>query len=326
MADVKPDHLIVRYLSNEASAEEQEQLFDWISRNQENHKVFNEYINAWSAYPHQVDAVHVAKGLRKLNARIDAVAQHEEQGKLVLFNRWSIAAGILLVVVAGFLLFKSPFFETDKVATVQTVTVQAARIQQVNLPDGSVITLNKNASLQYPEVFNATAREVSVTGEAFFEVAKDSLKPFVIHAQHLTTTVLGTSFSVHATPDQFSVSVATGKVKVSDGKQTEILKPYERIIYRNRGFTKQPTTLAELDWTYRALVFEDANLEEAAKKISKHFEVSVSFKNDALKKCLITGRFKNESLETVLKAIAFSNDVHYVITDSVVELSGKGFN
>lgn len=327
MPELKPDHLIVRYLSNEASAEEQEQLFEWISRDQENHKIFNQYIDAWSTHTRSHGSFDVKKGLDKLNAKIDAIEEtKQEKGKVVVLNRWSIAAAIVLLVVSCFVLLRTTNLIDREVvqAQVHEVKADSDRIKKVTLPDGSIITLNKNASLHYAEAF--ASREVHLTGEAFFDVAKDSLRPFVIYTHEVTTTVLGTSFNIQATTNEVVVSVATGKVKVSDGTQTEMLKPYEKVTYHHQGFTKQTTTLAELDWTDRALIFEDASLEEAARKIAKHFEVSVSFKNDALKKCLITGKFKNQSLETVLKVIAFSNDMHYVIKNDVVELSGRGCN
>lgn len=330
MPDLKPDHLIVRYLSNEASAEEQEQLFEWISRSPENHRIFNEYINAWSSHAKPKDLFDARKGLKAVNARIDAWEEdRQEQRKVIFLNRWSIAAAIVLLIVSGFVFMRSTnFLFQQKAEQTQLLEAKAGSdtLQKVTLPDGSVITLNKNASLQYPETFGSASREVHLTGEAFFEVAGDSLKPFRIHTHEVTTTVLGTSFNIRAATHEIVISVATGKVKVSNGKQNETLKPYEKVTYRDQGFMKQSTTLAELDWTDRALIFEDATLEEAAKKIAKHFDVSVSFKNEALKRCLITGKFKNQSLETVLNVIAFSNDMQYVIKDDAVVLSGKGCN
>lgn len=324
MPDLKPDHLIVRYLSNEATPAEQEKLFDWVSRSKENQRIFNEYVNLWSNTDKTNNSFNLDQALGKLNDRIDEFEVAEKK-KTVFWNRWNLAAAIALLIVSGFVLFHTGVFTHREhlQSLMQEITTDSTTY--VTLADGSVITLNKNSTLRYPETFVAATREVYLTeGEAFFKVAKDPTKPFIIHTNDITTKVVGTSFNIRSSTDEVVVSVATGKVEVSDGKQTETLLPYERTIYRNQTFKKEATTLAELEWMERKLIFSDTPLEDAARQIEEHFEVTVNFKNEALKKCQITGKFKNQSLETVLNAIAFSSDVTYKIELDTVTLSGTG--
>lgn len=324
MPDLKPDYLIVRYLSREATPAEQEKLFEWVSRNKENQRVFNEYVSIWATTGKTGSLYNLEKATQRLNARIDELEATETK-KSVFRNGWSIAAAVVLLMISGAVLFNTGIFTgTEHLQAFHelTTTDSTARI---TLSDGSVITLNKESSLQYPEAFVADTREVYLPqGEAFFQVAKDSVKPFIIHTGDLTTTVVGTSFNIHSTPDRVVVSVATGKVKVSDGKQITDLHANQKATYHLQNLERESTDLAELAWMNRTLVFDDTSLEEAAKKIEEHFEVTVSFNQEALKRCLITGTFKNKSLETVLQAIAFSNDVKYEIIQDTVTLSGTG--
>lgn len=324
MPDLKPDHLIVRYLSNEATPAEQEKLFDWVSRSKENQKVFNEYVNLWSSQDNRIGKFNLEKGLKDLNSKID-VFEESEKKKTVFWNRWNIAAAIVLLMVSGYVLFHNGIFSFREHQQLLLVEKSAAdKREKFTLSDGSVITLNKSARLQYPEAFIADTREVYLSGEAFFEVAKDSLRPFIIHANGITTTVLGTSFNVNATGKTVIVSVATGKVKVSDGRLDEILQPYEKAVYRDQKLSKEATDFSELDWKERILQFNDTNLQQAAEMIAEEYNVSINFKNEAVQKCLITGRFKNQKLENILQAIEFSNDVTYVREGNTILLSGKG--
>lgn len=324
MPDLKPDHLIVRYLSNEATSAEQEKLFEWVSRNQENQKIFNDYINLWSVQNKNNNPFNVQKNLLKLNDRIDEFEQTEEK-KTIFWNRWNIAAAVILLIVAGFALFHNGIFAYEKhIESLLTEVKTLDQINKVKLSDGTILTLNKNSVLKYPKAFVANTREVYLTGEAFFEVAKNPLKPFIIHANGTTTTVLGTSFNVNASGNGVVVTVATGSVNVSNGEQSHILKPNEKLTYENKIFRKESSDLSEFDWNARVLDFNDVSLSGAAEMISEYYEVTVVFEREPLKQCLITGKFKNQKLETVLNAIEFSTDVQYKIQNDTILFHGKG--
>lgn len=321
---MNPEHLIVRYLSNEATPAEQEQLFDWVSQNPENKKVFDDYVSLWSVRQNASRQFNVQSGLSRLNDRINDF-EKQEQRKNAFWNVWNMAAAILLLVVSGFTLYFNGIaaFE-DHAQSLLSETSATDQLSVVTLSDGSVITLNKQATLKYPATFDAKTREVYLSGEAFFQVAKDSSKPFVIHANGITTTVLGTSFNVKASADSVTVSVATGKVRVSDGRQTQLVMPYERVLYSDATFTKSSSDLSELNWNSRVLEFNDITLGQAAELISQFYEIQVTFQHEKLKNCVITGKFKNQRLETVLQAIEFSTDVHSEVKNNSVLLFGKG--
>lgn len=321
---MNPEHLIVRYLSNEATPAEQEQLFDWVSQNPENKKVFDDYVSLWSVRQNASRQFNVQSGLSRLNDRINEF-EKQEQRKNAFWNVWNMAAAILLLVVSGFTLYFNGIsaFE-DHAQSLLSETSATDQLSVVTLSDGSVITLNKQATLKYPATFDAKTREVYLSGEAFFQVAKDSSKPFVIHANGITTTVLGTSFNVKASADSVTVSVATGKVRVSDGRQTQLVMPYERVLYADATFTKSASDLSELNWNSRVLEFNDITLGQAAELISQFYEIQVTFQHEKLKNCVITGKFKNQRLETVLQAIEFSTDVHSEVKNNSVLLFGKG--
>lgn len=321
---IKPDHLIIRYLSNEATAAEQEQLFEWVSQSPANQKVFNDYIRVWKSERKPDSRFNMENGLQLLNSRIDAFEETEKK-KRAFWNVWNVAAAVLLLTISGFTLYQYGIFaHEDHVKSLLSEKTAGDAVMAVTLTDGSLVTLNERATLKYPSSFQGGTREVYLTGEAFFNVTKDPLKPFVIHANGTTTTVLGTSFNINASVDSVVISVATGRVQVSDGKRVELLRPYEKVSVTGNTFYKTQSDLSELNWNPRVLEFNDLSLARAAELIAAYYEMPVAFQNEKIKTCTITGKFRNQKLQTILDAIEFSTDVQSKIENNTIVFFGKG--
>ncbi len=328
MEEINPINLITLYLSQEASPQEQEQLHNWLSQSKANKKVFVEYLDLWEKkLPHKAE-FDLAKGLQRLNHKID---QHEEREAKseTSFGWWKIAASVTILLAASFGVYffgKYSEWSSENISYAVRTTEPSERTT-LTLSDGSVVQLNSTSTFRYPQTFTGLKREVYLTGEAFFEVAKDSLRPFIIHTDEITTQVLGTSFNVNTTNNQITVSVATGKVKVSREKEMHFLLPQEKITYSvlTKKMMKSPANLEhELAWKNNTIIFEDTQLSEAAKKLEQTFGVKINFDNHAVEKCLITGKYTNVSLERILEAISFSTGMQFKIQDKQIILLGKG--
>jgi transmembrane sensor len=326
MQEKIPTNLIVRYLSNEATEDEKKALLDWVAEDISHQKIFQEWSVSWdnSSPPRQFDH---SSALQKLNHHIDVY--EEEQKKTRTLSWQKIAASLAIFLTAGiaiFVLGKYSESRSEELTYTEqhTTTGEQATIK---LSDGSIVQLNSNASLKYPEIFKGFKREVYLTGEAFFEIEKDSLHPFIIHTGELSTHVLGTSFNVNATASNIIVSVATGKVRVIQGNNMQVLLPNEKVKYSRTNHTmiKEPADLDnELAWKNLTLKLEDVSLADAAKKIEQRYGVTVYFKNDNIRQCRITGKYKNESIENVLRAISYSTGIKYSITGQTITLYGNG--
>jgi len=322
-----PSHLIIRYLSNEATSEEQEELIDWVARDGEHQRIFNEWLTAWNKEVPMESTFELSRGLENLNKRIDALENAPDK-TIRLFSLRNIAAVITVFLVAGVSAYflKKYSASKDSQQITEQVTTSGQKLT-VTLSDGSVVKLNSNTILRYPKSFEADSREVYLTGEAFFDVKKDSLRPFRIHTGELTTQVLGTSFNVKHLQDVVTVCVATGKVSVSNGIFAEQLLPSEKADYSRttKKIIKAVTNLDnELAWKENIIVFDDTSLNDAALTLEAWYGVKVIFDNDALKHCVITGKFDAMALEKVLHAISFSTGMQFSVTDNVVRLSGSG--
>ncbi len=321
--EIHPTNLIVRYLTGHATPEEEEKLLTWVSESLENQRVFNEYKNSWSQkLPH--DQFNVAKGLAKLNLRIDDGKREEKKTSMAWLR---IAASIVFVIAAGFTIFYFGFTTATAYAVVERST-QVAQKLTFQLPDGSTVKLNSNTSLRFPENFSGSTREVYLSGEAFFEVVKDTLHPFIVHTdEDVAIRVLGTSFNIQTTETATSIVVATGKVSVSKDSLHTLLLPHEKATYlttSNEIITESANLGVELAWKENTLVFDDTQLDEVARLLENWYGVTISFANDGLKNCIITGKYVNEPISKILEAIRFSTGLEITETGKEIKLSGRG--
>ncbi len=222
----------------------------------------------------------------------------------------------LLLASVGFYLGSHPGANTGS----SGVTVNDYGISKIELADGSVVTLNRDTKINYPETFRADIREVEIEGEAFFEVQPDPERPFVIHAGQATIKVLGTSFNVNAYPqnEEIEVVVATGKVQVakkkSATKQSDeiILNPGDKGVFvantqeLRKTKNENPNYLA---WKTRDLVFDKTSLKEVISQLNNVYPGQVRLVDPELEQLLLTARFDNRPLDFILEVIALTHNL-----------------
>ncbi|WP_298734533.1 FecR family protein [uncultured Chitinophaga sp.] len=202
----------------------------------------------------------------------------------------------------------------------------------ITLPDGSKVVLHAGSHLEYPRTFSGNVREVTLSGEAYFDIRQNSSSRFVINTGRVKTTVLGTAFNIKAYPgsNEIVVSVTKGKVKVEDGpNMLAVLNPDQQIVYNTEAATlaqRQVHALEEISWTRNDMVFESVPFETIAATISKRYHVNIHFNNEALKQCLVRASFSGtESLEEVLNVLCTVRNATYTIEDEArVIIDGKG--
>ena len=322
MEKLEPEELIARFLSGEATTEEQLTLHEWVSASPLNQTLFQEYIDLLNMKGKNSPAFSATIALQEINKRIDL--SEKKSGQSAYWLR--IAASLIVASLLGVLGYW--FVNTNSSTDIkwnERLTRSGQKLS-IQLADGSKVTLNSNSTLKWPTTFG-NHREVFLTGEAFFEVTKDSLHPFVVHTTTIDTKVLGTSFNVQESAEQVSVTVVTGKVQVANETFSELLTPRQKLIYQvaNENWQRETTDLEnELAWKKGILILYNERLDQAAVRIEKWFGVKINFEDVAVKNCRITGKFKNETLEHVLDAMSDATGIHYIISNQKVTLSGGG--
>jgi ferric-dicitrate binding protein FerR (iron transport regulator) len=204
----------------------------------------------------------------------------------------------------------------------------SAKILKISLPDGSTVWLQPKTHLSYNQS-DRVYRQVNLRGEAFFEVKRDEVRPFLIYSGKMTTKVLGTSFNVKAYPEteKFEVSVVTGKVSVTNESNKEVfVTPKQQVVLENKS---DALTINELPkdktfyWELASLTFDDISMQDVVDNIEQNFNVKIHL-NQKLRACRLSGNFDQEHLSTILEIICKSIDAEYIMDGQEIYLKGEG--
>jgi transmembrane sensor len=186
----------------------------------------------------------------------------------------------------------------------------------ITLAEGTKIHLNAASKITYPEVFDRNQRLVTLEGEAYFEVEKDG-RPFIVSIGNNAINVLGTSFNVKQKGlEGLSVALVEGKVKVNDGIGNQVfLNPNEMLVIEETGkFYKSDFDPMEITgWKDMYLIFNKDSFEETKSKIEKWYGVEIEVKGKFSKSWVYSGKYKEESLENVLRGISLTSGLKYSI-------------
>ncbi|MEI9917329.1 MAG: FecR domain-containing protein [Bacteroidota bacterium] len=197
------------------------------------------------------------------------------------------------------------------------------------LSDGTIVWLKDQATLDH-SLLSPSDRQVSLKGEALFEVAKDQRHPFVIHCGQYVAKVLGTSFNIKATDSAVELTVLTGKVRISSlsADSSVVVNPNEHIVLRGKTINKTESQPAEVvsitkDTQYN-MHFEDTSMEEIARRVEGKFDVHIKLEDDDLRNCMISADFTDQSLSITLTMIAEALSARYTIDGKQILISGAG--
>jgi transmembrane sensor len=233
---------------------------------------------------------------------------------------------LTILVISLYMLW--PKGETDtRQAQVSEVQTKAGSRTRLVLPDSSTVWLNAGSKLSYPEGFGVKTRELTLSGEAFFDVRKSNI-PFIINTPSVRISVLGTAFNVKSYPNEKTTetSIVRGKVEVSlnnsPGKKF-ILERDEKLVVPNVTRENLQTTpgkkepvillgklthledssIMETSWVENKLVFMDESFAEVAKKMERWYNVKIEIRDARIALARLTGTFENETVTQALEAL-----------------------
>jgi transmembrane sensor len=180
------------------------------------------------------------------------------------------------------------------------------------LADGTKVFLNAVSSIKYPTQFNGDQRIVELEGEAYFEVAKNKSKPFLVKSANQTIEVLGTHFNVHAYNNESVVktTLLEGSVAVSSKNQKAILKPGQQANVSESSSkiaVKEVDTEAAIAWKNGRFKFDNADLKSVMKQLERWYGIKVEYRGDVSDVRFNGGTFRNKNLSEVLKVLELSN-------------------
>lgn len=314
------EKLIDKYVNGEANSEE----IDIVERFFES---FSSRPNLLNTLP---DEVQEALKTRIHSGIMNKLASKKKRS----FSFSQIAAAAILCIA-----FASLFLYLINAPQNQEVTLTNGQQRQIVLEDGTKVTLNASSKIIYPTSFkDSSTREVTLIGEAFFDVTKNPAKPFLIHTPRMEISVLGTAFNVrdYAEENNAETALVRGKVsiwKTGTNDQKFILKPREKFVITKldrpekaspspslktitapAGIAIQPFTVSEKDgsaleteWLLNRITIQDERLLDIALKLERMYGVEIKITNKAIASQRYSATFENEQLESILKALQTVN-------------------
>ncbi|ELR72720.1 hypothetical protein C900_01099 [Fulvivirga imtechensis AK7] len=304
------DELIAKYLAGETNEEESLEIQRWLNGSSENQRYFDRLKNLWEktgwVAPHQEADVDVDSGWSRFQEKLGDRRGKSEGGTKIrpLFAYLARVAAILVLAVLVYFIYHT--FSKD--IMVEQVLMASAEIKTDTLPDGSLISLNKNSILTYSGSFNTDQRSVQLKGEAFFNVIPDKKKPFVVKINNTTITVLGTSFYVEAYDSLgfIEVGVEEGRVSVASMGNEVVLSAGERVSVNKRsgGVTAvQAYDPNSIYWKSETLIFRDDSLEEVFATLEEIYQIRIEVSNAKILNCRLTGKFYQEPVDRMFEII-----------------------
>lgn len=323
------ESLLMSYINKELSASDKTLVEQWLAQSEDNRKEFEELEKTWiitgQIVPKPVP-VNLENAWEKVNRRIQTQpATKKSTGRIIVMRLlpYAAVAAVLALGVFALVRYLTPVPEQLTLTARNEVVIDT-------LQDGSIIALNQNSTLIYPEYFDDNERRVKLSGEGFFEIAKDPEHPFVIELNYnAEVKVLGTSFNIHESDSSTEVFVKTGKVEFSSSNDQVILIPGQKgILNVKTGHIEVKEEAAqnslETYWLDRELDFEATELEEVLILLETIFGTTITLENPEAGKCPFTSHFERESLEHILEVISNTFELEIVKQNQGYLLKGNG--
>ncbi len=320
--------------------------------------------NYIKAHPEQESTINDAKRLyailsghkKPLNSQLELMKKelHEQEPPQIVpikrYYKWLKVAAVFLIISAGVVWYKNNEIQTRPIQNLITsYNTGGAERKKIELPDGTVIMLNARSSLKINKDFNINNREVTLVGEAFFDVTHDKNKPFKVQTSDFDINVLGTTFNVKAYPDEeTSEAVLIKGVIVMEGNKNRgnsiTLKPSQKVTFYkvpqavpnikrqtvpakypdvtiNSYTKKSDSTIVEMAWVQNQLEIQDQSFADLRKILERWYNVEIIFTSTDLEKYHFTATFKDESLIEVLNALQSAEHFKYEIKGNQIIIS-----
>lgn len=209
------------------------------------------------------------------------------------------------------------------------LTVKRGAEYKLILSDGTEIIIGPDSEIVYPEIFDSDKREVFLSGDAYFNVAKDSLHPFIVSGSNFSVNVLGTKFFIsdHYDDSFKQISLIQGKVSVSKGRNRYILSP-NQVLCMDRGENIKIKDFGGENLEKRIVFmfcFSDATLEEIMKKISRWNDVEIVYRDSSLMNYNFTGYIpKSPDIEKIINILRLASGIEFSHKEGIVFIGSKG--
>lgn len=313
---------ITGYFAGTLTGEEHARLIAWLESDPSHKQRFDEAAEWW-AIAHVPQFERRRESNFKTHIREKLVPRARAAVSLRTFG-WSAAAAVLLCFLVSTYAYKTGLEKGGRTGALPAFCEVSAPLgaqARILLPDRTQVWLNAGSTVQYARSFGTDKREVSLTGEAYFEVAHDSLHPFRVRSGGVGVRVLGTKFNLKAYPEEsgIDISLKEGKVEVAlpaaGRSETVVLSPGRELLYDKRtgsARVRKTDPNEASAWVNGELRFTDKPFGEIARALERRFDVHIRIKSERLRNEVYTGSFlSTHTLNEILEEINVDNDYRW---------------
>ena len=291
---------------------------EWFRQCASKEEFFMLFETAWKESPDEMPRDVQERMYRRLSRELD-----EKKTKTILLRSrfswkvWQQIAVACIIIVLGLVNYR--MIDKQKQLSTQNFMVLAEKGQRafITLPDSTKVWLNSDTKISYPADYGLKERNVTLVGEAYFEVAKNPDKRFIVEAKGMQVEALGTSFNVNAyqNDNKIIASLFSGSVRVSYDRHVAILKPHEsvKVDLLNRSFSRyKDESMQNIAlWRKNEITFDGESLEEITHIMSRLYNTTICIEDESLKKVCYIGTIRNNNLENFIDIINLTTPVVY---------------
>lgn len=355
------DDLIIRYLSGELSDEERKSLSDWLKESPENNTYFTLHKNVWLATS-QASNEFVSYGSGTMAGK--PVSRRARQDTRKVYRHFfasimKVAAVLVIALAIGsvgyFLGNKKMIFGGPNDVIVESLYGSKA---STTLPDGTKVWLNGGSKLTYTKDFNGKAREVGLSGEAYFNVVTNPSKPFIVKTGGVCVKALGTAFNVKSYPEDKTIITTLVKGEVTIEGKDNLDKPFriqmkpEETVIINKALSNSENTLPKIEpevsaapdgkkseksnkaieikdniktelytsWKDTRWIIEMQDVGSLVKDIERRYNVNIRVLSPEIKKFHFTGTIQNETVEQIMVILRSTIPMKYSINKGTITI------
>ena len=316
------EDIILKYMAGEISLKEvvslvEEGNFSEEEKQQLQKAVSLKALTGFSSQKH--DIATGLSSLKKFNKpqNISIAPQNENKNFFSLLWKYAAVASIAIILTLVYIKFAEEPPQSETVVY-NEITVPCGQRARIVLEDSTVVWINSNTTLRYPSRFINQERRVTLNGEAYFEVKKNSDKPFIVSTKRLDVKVLGTVFNVYAydKTDKFVTTLLKGSVSVYNPMQKAheiLLKPQEEVEWLNGNFVKKELKDEDhLLWKDGLYAFDDISYTDIMKQLSVYYDIKIDVQNNNFDKYRFSGKFRQiDGVESVLRILQRVHNFSY---------------
>lgn len=322
---------LIKFLNKRSSPREEKEFYVWLSQ-PGSEKALEEMLQkSWAqkASSELEGDVSHRELLQKIHKATAVTKRRIFLNQRLEWRNWiRTAATYLLLCFSAYILFQMGRFKepiAQKITTIEKIAKAGEKIK-ITLPDESTVLLNSLSKITFRSDFGQTHREVDLEGEAYFKIAPDPHKPFLVKTNGITTTALGTAFNAFSKKGNIVISLVEGRVRVSHSdNEVELIPGESAILQDNRSEIKRchfdpDVTLA---WKEGKISFKSKPFKAILVDLESWYAVQFDVAEGINLRQKVTGEFDNDNLNNILNGLSFSLNFEYYIDENSITLSPK---